>query len=300
MIRALPYAVRKHLRTRLPVAVKSRIQRMIRDWPDHLLISFPKCGRTWLRQLIARSVYNQFPPHPASEDGYLDLAALHERCTQVPRLALSHDDCLHKCPSELERDKHKYQDTHVIFLARDPRDVIVSWYFQLHHRPATTDGSRDRAALHDLLVADRNGLATVVEFYNIWQREAKTPRSFHLVRYEDLHRDTVGTLVNLFGFLGCGQVISVEAIMDAVQYNQFEKMRAREQNGVYSHSALELRQGGPNAMKTRRGKVGGYRDYFHVADVEFMDTYICQNLHPSYDYSTPPDHGQADGAARLD
>ncbi len=41
-----------------------------------------------------------------------------------------------------------------------------------------------------------------------------------------------------------------------------------------------------DSYKTRRGKVGGYRDYFSEEQIEYINDVIFNNLNPVYGYQT--------------
>ncbi len=83
----------------------------------------------------------------------------------------------------------------VFFVQRDPRDILISWYFsnRYSHRPMTTVND-ERKALADL--SERDGiLATVEHFGEIagmlrsWATAAQTQPNIRIVRYEDLTGD---------------------------------------------------------------------------------------------------------------
>jgi hypothetical protein len=66
----------------------------IRRWcaekaSDVFLISFPKCGRTWLRLMIGRALEKHFNLANADILGLHKLEALHP---DIPRILVSHDD----------------------------------------------------------------------------------------------------------------------------------------------------------------------------------------------------------------
>lgn len=80
----------------------------------------------------------------------------------------------------------------VFFVQRDPRDILVSWYFsnRYSHRPMATV-NEERAALAEM--SERDGLLATVEHFDViagmlrsWIAEAKTQPGIRVVRYEDL------------------------------------------------------------------------------------------------------------------
>ena len=107
---------------------------------DVVLVSFPKCGRTWLRVMIGRSFQRHFGL-PDDAD-LVELDRLAELDPRVPSVLVTHDDDPQwKAPAEVERDKGSYRHGRVILLVRDPRDVIVSLYHQMGGRRGAEVGT---------------------------------------------------------------------------------------------------------------------------------------------------------------
>ncbi len=86
--------------------------------------------------MIGRALQQQFQlSHPNINEKTLLLEPLAELHPDVPKIIVTHDNDPHwKKPDELELSKNKYKNTKVIFLARDPRDVVVSAYFEQKKR----------------------------------------------------------------------------------------------------------------------------------------------------------------------
>ncbi|HBK64408.1 MAG TPA: sulfotransferase, partial [Cyanobacteria bacterium UBA11166] len=147
---------------------------------EFLIISYPKCGRTWLRLMLGRVFQTHFGLTNAN---LLELHELAQLNPNIPKIWVSHDDKPQwKKPDELVTDKGEYQDKKVILLVRDPRDVVVSNYFQKTKRRKVYDGS-----LSDYLQESLGSFDTILRFYNIWADNRTITQKFILVRYEDLH-----------------------------------------------------------------------------------------------------------------
>ena len=100
---------------------------------DVYLISYPKCGRTWLRLMIGKTITTHF--NLPDKEEILLLRWKSRIHPQVEHITVIHDDRpMQKTPDELETSKKQFADKKVIFLVRDPRDVIISSYFELKHR----------------------------------------------------------------------------------------------------------------------------------------------------------------------
>ena len=69
-------------------------------------------------------------------------------------------------------------------MVRDPRDVLVSSYFQKKKRRNKYNGE-----LFDYVHEEVGSLESLLRFYNIWARNRHIPKDFLLVRYEDMHED---------------------------------------------------------------------------------------------------------------
>ena len=246
---------------------------------DVLLISYPKCGRTWLTMLLARAL--------AQHAGIRDLDYLANDLpgggvAGIPHIRISHDDNPHwKTPRSLARSKRRYREKKVILLVRDPRDVVVSMYFERSRRERVYSGT-----MHEFLHESKGSLETILGYYNVWAQERARPRDFCLVRYEDLKADTDRELRRILGFAGLD--LADEHVKDAVRFASFENMRAMESGDVLGSGRLRARD--PNdkeSFKTRKAKVGGFVDYLSPEEIAWMEQKIRGTLDPIYGYGTP-------------
>jgi len=77
-------------------------------------------------------------------------------------------------------------------------------------------------------------------------------------------------------------------VQDAVDYAAFERMRARESQGTETVGAggrlTAADRDNPDSFKTRRAKVGGWRDDLEAEQVEAVDAFLAAELDPMYGY----------------
>jgi hypothetical protein len=269
---------------------------------DAVVVSFGKSGRTWLRVLLSRVFQLQ---HRLDERAVLGFDNLHYRTGVVPKILFTHDNYL-KDYTGHNTSKIDFFEKKVVFLARDPRDVAVSQYFQWKYRmkPNKKDINAypmDDIAPFDFVMSD-TGLLKVIDFMNLWAKEAPKIRQFMVVRYEDLRARPEETLKALLEFLGtpAGEA----QIADAVAFASYDNMKRMEQQRVFWLSGGRLvpkDRSNPNSYKVRRGKVAGYRDDFDAAQLAQMDRLVETTLDPLYGYTrsaTGSDQRKAlDGAA---
>jgi hypothetical protein len=266
-----------------------------RDIPsDVYLVSFPKCGRTWLTLLIGRALQQHFGLTRANP---LKLRKLCDRREDLPKIAPTHDDLPQwKRPDELSEDKSRYLGRKVIFLVRDPRDVLISNYFQKKKRvkPSkrffffTKPGREWRVPfegeLGDFLHHDVGSFDSILRFFRIWEEQRYVPDGFLLIRYEDLHGDAAAELRRVLDFVGLPGV-SDDVVREAVEFASFDNMHRMEQRQQFRQGKLKPADAGDaDSYKTRRGKVGGYVDYLSEDQVADLNRRMRETLPPFYRY----------------
>ncbi|MEM9069956.1 MAG: sulfotransferase domain-containing protein [Myxococcota bacterium] len=242
---------------------------------DVILAWFPKTGGTWTRLLLGAALAED------SEDrDLLDLETLTVGRPDLPIIRPLHEDEPHwKRPEQLTRSKARWRHKKVILLIRDPRDTMVSLYFQMTRRWKVTTKPMD-----ELIWDRRGGLETMLAYYNIWADQRHVPKDLLLVRYEDLHADTPAQLSRMVSFLGVDR--DEATVQKAVEASRFSRMRKRESAGEFSSSRLRAGiANDPESLKARKGKVGGYVDYLSEAQVTKIEARVNEALNPWYGYA---------------
>jgi len=242
---------------------------------DAFLISYPKCGRTWLRFMLGTYALR------GAEGDPLDVTGICRADPELPVLAIFHDDDPHLKPyEEIVDSKEAYREKRVIFLTRDPRDVMVSYYFQYKLR-----GDRELARdadfngdPGDFIRHEIGGLRSLVKFSNAWAANRHITADFKIVTYEELSRDTAGTLRTVIDFLGWPDLGS-NAVTEAVAAGDFKNMRRLEENDTLDNPALRPPEdGNPEGFKVRRGVIGGFQDYLSERDIAWMEDFLQEEL----------------------
>ena len=234
---------------------------------DAFLISFPKCGRTWLRVMLGHALADAAGVKVGNPMRFTKAEVV---APSLPRILATHDDSPQNKPAgAVLRSKRAYRGTKVVFLVRDPRDVIVSLYFHVTRRR----GRHYEGTLSDF-VRDPNGsLAALLAFYDAWVVQDDTP--VLLVRYEAMKDDPARELQRVLDFVGV-RGLRPAAVARAVEQASFERLQRAEREGTAGTKALKApKADDPESFKVRRGKVGGYVDYLTPEDIRFVDAAIA-------------------------
>lgn len=243
---------------------------------DGFLASFPKSGRTWFRFILANyfdtaaglgvgvDLHKMFSVVPNFDRNPIrGVAAFHFQGRQphVPLILVTH---------------HGYRRSlflgrPVIFMVRDPRDIMVSAYFH-----ATRHKNRYCGTISDFLRDSQQGLPLLIRYLNGWAAGLRNHSHF-ILSYETLSTDPATATAKVLTFLGCG--IDAAALRQAVEASRFEAMRNHEKiEGIPAHCYDREDQ---ESMRMRRGKVGGFTDYLRPSDVVAIETICNTRLTPA-------------------
>jgi len=218
-----------------------------------------------------------------------ELLSVSRKAKGVAPIHIHHDGPVHNMtPSSLEKGKERYEKSKVIFLVRDPRDVVVSMYFEKSKRiPARKDETNEKpftGTIKQFLYHEEGSIETIIEFMNIWYLNRNVPKDFMLVKYEELRKATAKHLEKILKFVGESNV-DRHALREAIDRGSFESMRSIESKG--SMEGFGLRPANKDdfdSYKTRRGKVGGYIDYFDDEDIKYLERVIQSRLNTAFGY----------------
>lgn len=252
---------------------------------DCVLASWAKSGRTWLRVMLAHYYEHEYG---LASVGLLDFDNLHRQNPRVPTVFFTHGNYLRDFTRHHD-SKVDFYDKKVLLLVRDPRDVAVSQFFQWKYRMPlwkkrlnSSAAEADRS-IFEFVMARDYGLPTIIEFLNGWAQEASHIRSLRVVRYEDMRADPRRVLIDVLEYLGT--TVTRERVAAAVDFARFDNLKKLETDRAFPGPRLAPGDPrNPDSYKVRRGKVGGYRDYFDDGQLDAIDRLMRTTLSPFYQY----------------
>jgi hypothetical protein len=295
----------------LPDARRIRIERWLRGREeagrlaeaDVAIVSFGKSGRTWLRVMMSR--YYQLV-HGIPERVLLGFANYHRRDSSIPKIFFTHDNYIKDYTGEVD-SKRSFYDKKVVLLVRNPKDIAVSQYFQWQHRMRPVKKKLNNYPPHGAAVSAFEfvmdpacGLPWIIDYLNLWAREAAKVKSLLIVRYEDMRERPDETLARVMDFVG-GSASRRDAVAAAVEYASVENMRKLEEKNTFWLAGGRMKpgkKGDPDSYKVRRAKVGGYKDYFDEGQAAEIDELVRKRLSPAFGYDAPPDAAVARAESR--
>jgi hypothetical protein len=159
----------------------------------------------------------------------------------------------------------EFEGKKVLVLTRDPRDILVS-----AHLHATKRKGNFKGTLSDYIRNPRFGIRKVVKFYKIWRQNKNVPAAYLEIDYEDLLRDTVGTLREVCTFLKVPWV--EQSLLWAVEQGNIDNLREKEASGFFEEGVGKpKRPGDPDSYYHRKGGTGGFIEYMTDDDIAYCD-----------------------------
>jgi energy-coupling factor transporter ATP-binding protein EcfA2 len=260
-----------------------------------LIIGHPKSGNTWLKVMISRLYQNRYG---LPSNKLINTDELSRKNPAIPRLAAtngcySYEQTVGNLLAAGAADnplRHKP----VLFLARHPIDIAVSWYHQFTKRQSRAKQElinhsiahpidRKTIGFWDFVRDSDIGLMFLINYTNTWYNNIQKLEQGLLLRYEDLRAEPVESLAKVMTLMG--QNFSEQEIREAVEFASFDNLRKLETSGHFSQGGMRLHNASdPSTFKTRRGKVGGYKDDFTPEQVEELEELVRLHLNPALGY----------------
>lgn len=201
---------------------------------DRYLVSFPRSGNTWTRFLLADIAIKYLNIEELSSSENLNYLI-----TEDPREKDVRNNILHK--RILASDFPRIIKTHniynrkfknIIYLIRDPRDVMVSYYYYSLNRSKTFNGSFSE------FLRNRNlGLESWFKHLLGWKDKFDL-----LIRYESLLHDSVNELGKVVDYLNIEGLAECD-LEEIISKNNIDKLRKKNPKSQINEGFNFFRKG---------------------------------------------------------
>lgn len=224
---------------------------------QYFLVSFPKTGRTWLNYMLKQMVKQSNHPLKNNENFIFNE---HDSSEIIIENGTRNN------PLDVFKftSRDRYRRGKVLFLVRDPRDVVVSHFHQVTKRAKNPFVFN---SISDFVKDDILGFKRIIQYYNLWFFQKDIPKDFLLIKYEDLLNQGVDTLSEINKFFNID--ITKDKIEKIYSKSSADKMRKKEkENKLEGFTDFGKDR---DKLKVRNAKSGGFINELSEDDILFCN-----------------------------
>ncbi len=222
---------------------------------DLFLVSFPKAGVTWLTFIMANV--------------HLKMSGINQKITffniddfipDIQQTRFLKETILPFPGHRVIKSHAEYNSFYkkIIYLIRDPRDVMVSYYWFLKKLSAFSDD------LSGLIHSQQYGIEAWCRHVQGWVEKPPASDKIDFIRYEDMKLKPLKVLTRIYTLLGYN--IPDAVLEESIELSSFENMKKLE--AYYNHGG-DFRF--PEFEFVRKGKSGGYKSEISPMDLEVIN-----------------------------
>jgi hypothetical protein len=214
---------------------------------DVFITSYPKSGNTWTRFLIANLI------HPQEPVTFLNIGRI------LPDPEWQSRNVLKKCARPRAIKSHHAFDPRykkVIFIVRDPRDIVLSQHHFQIKRGVVNAGAPIEEFVERFVKGETSDYGSWGQNVGTWLIARNNTPGFLLLRYEDLLERPVDELAKMAAFLGLGS--NREQLARAVELSSADHMRRLETEQAAKWVVTKATQ--KDMPFIRSARAGGWKD----------------------------------------
>lgn len=215
---------------------------------DVFLVSYPKSGNTWTRFLLGNLMF------PDVQVTFDNIESLIPEPISTPRKDF---DRLPKPRVIKSHDCFDPRYPRVIYIVRDPRDIVLSQYHYNRKTRGIADDLPIETFVARFLAGETCPHASWGQNVLTWIYTSEGSPRFLLLRYEDMLADTARELRKIVAFLGLN--ITTTQIASAVERSSADRMRSLEQAQSVPLDLMGGKNSRRDLMFVRAAASGGWR-----------------------------------------
>ncbi|KAJ3677309.1 hypothetical protein LUZ60_003033 [Juncus effusus] len=248
---------------------------------DLFLISYPKSGTTWLKSIIFAIMtrisypFDQHPlltnnPHQCVPTVEMQIAAGRSSLLGAipsPRILSTH------LPYSILPESVTSSNCRIIYVCRDPKDVLVSQYHFVHESLNMGDQKGPFNEIFDMFCDGVSSYGPVWDHVLGYSKESMIrPQKILFLKYEEMVKDTIKCVKRIAEFIECPFTEAEEksgVVEQIVELCSFQKQKDLKVNKTIIESKIETQI--PYSAYFRKGSIGDWRNHMTLEMAQKLD-----------------------------
>lgn len=244
----------------------------IRD-SDIFIVTYPKSGTIWMQQILRLIEAKGDVATTKNQLNYecipwieVDSGKEAFDCSPSPRIRVTHLDYKF-VPNGLKQKKGK-----VIYVARNPKDVLVS-YYHFHKYASMLETPEDFNSFYEKFLDGKVYGNCWFDHIKAWYSQ-RDSMNFLYITYEDMIQDLPSAVDRICVFLD--RTLTAEQRAEVVEHSTFQNMR-NNPTANYEAISTSLLDHSRGAF-LRKGTIGDWKNCFTVAQNERFDRIFKEEM----------------------
>lgn len=252
------YGIFRNIKTDIQVYSFKMLLPKNQHHDDVWLVEFPKSGVTWLTFLIANVNCKM-----TNRNVNVNFYNINDFVPDIHVSRYLKDDLALYPGYRFIKSHSLYNPFYykVIYLIRDPRSVMVSYYNFLVGLQSYS------GSISTLIRGKKYGIDAWIKHVSGWLYDVSPDKRIFFIKYEDLLKDTTGCLSNLYCHLGLN--VPETVLKNAVESSSKNKMKELER--AWKNGDVKFRAILKDFQFVREGGASNYLNTLSSEDVKYIN-----------------------------